>query len=70
MVATFPGAIYMKRITSIKLVAIALACAILAGCTGRTLKPEEQSGYLKDYSDVTETRDVNGSAVYRCQSEA
>lgn len=65
MVATLPGADYMKRITSKKLIAIAIACEILAGCAGRTLKPEEQSGYLKDYSDVTETRDANGSAVYR-----
>lgn len=55
----------MQSTTSIKLIAIAIACEILAGCAARTLKPEEQSGYLKDYSNVTEARDANGGVVYR-----
>ncbi len=65
MAATLTGADQMKRIATGNVIAIAIVCGIFAGCAGRTLKPEEQSGYLKDYSNVTETRDANGSAVYR-----
>lgn len=63
--AAFPGTESMQKAGCMKLIALAAACGILAGCAGRTLKPEEQSGYLKDYSDVTETLDANGRAIYR-----
>jgi hypothetical protein len=55
----------MQRTVVSALFATVVAGMLLAGCAGKTIKPEEQSGYLKDYSDLTETKDSKGEAFYR-----
>ncbi len=55
----------MQRTPFSGLAAIVVAGLFLAACGSNTIKKEEQSGYLKDYSNVTETKDPMGHTVYR-----
>ena len=55
----------LQRTCSSGLAAVVFASLLLAGCGGKTLQPEEQSGYLKDYSGLTEAEDPKGNPLFR-----
>ena len=55
----------MKRTSYSGLAAIIVAGLFLAGCAGDTIKPEDKSGYLGDYSDMTAAKDAKGNEVFR-----
>ena len=54
----------MKGVSLI-LVTITGLLISLTGCTSKTTKPEQYSGFLKDYSDLKETKSASGQAIMR-----
>lgn len=42
-----------------------LGSALIAGCTSHTTKPEQYSGFLKDYSDLEQAKSESGKEVMR-----
>lgn len=45
--------------------ALLLGSTLLAGCTSQTTKPEQYSGYLKDYSNLEAAKSASGKDVMR-----
>ena len=51
--------------TSLILVTIAGLLLALTGCTSKTTKPKQYSGFLSNYSDLKETKSASGQTVMR-----
>ncbi|MET0378062.1 MAG: DUF3313 domain-containing protein [Spongiibacteraceae bacterium] len=45
--------------------ALLLGSALIIGCTSHTTKPEQYSGFLKDYSGLEQTQSASGKEVMR-----